>query len=188
VNNVRNAATAAAFRVRRRGPPSSDEWAVAAVPREHYPVLWSGQTAVVSLPTEIDIINADQVREDLLSVLNQGAVLLIADLSKTTFCDSAGVGALARTFRRAEASGSEMRLVVGTRPVARALSLTGIDRLLDIFPSVSAALAGPRRSPTRDRPSPGGNAESDGGVAVTLLLYRVFIHPGTPAAAAGARR
>jgi hypothetical protein len=52
---------------------------------EHYPVLWIGRTAVVSLPAEIDITNADQVREDLLSVLNQGAILLIADLSRTTF-------------------------------------------------------------------------------------------------------
>ena len=72
---------------------------------EHYPVLWIGRTAVMSLPVEIDITNADRVREDLLSVLNQGAVLLIADLSRTTFCDSAGVGAVARSFRRAKASG-----------------------------------------------------------------------------------
>jgi anti-sigma B factor antagonist len=153
------------FRVRRRGPPSSDERAVAAMPREHYPVLWTGRAAVVSLPAEIDITNADQVREDLLSLLNQGAVLLITDLSKTTFCDSAGVGALARTFRRAQASQSEMRLVVTTRGVQRVLSLTGIDRLLDIYPSVSAALAGPHRAPV---PGPGGNAEAGGGVAVTL--------------------
>ena len=78
--------------------------------------------------------------EDLLSVLNQGAVLLIADLSRTTFCDSAGVGAVARSFRRAKASQSDMRLVVGTLAVQRVLALTGIDRLLDIYPSVGASL------------------------------------------------
>jgi anti-sigma B factor antagonist len=108
---------------------------------QHFPVLWIGRTAVVVLPAEIDITNADQVREDLLSVLNQGAALLIADLSKTTFCDSAGVAALARSFRRAEASQSEMRLVVGTLAVQRILTLTGVDRLLDVYPSVAAALA-----------------------------------------------
>jgi anti-sigma B factor antagonist len=137
--------------------------------REHYPVLWSGQTAVVSLPEEIDITNADQVREDLLSLLNQGAVLLIADLSKTTFCDSAGVSALARTFRRAEASQSEMRLVVSTRSVQRVLSLTGVDRLLNIYPSVSASLAGRRGSPARNDKANGGKAaataDTDGGAA-----------------------
>jgi len=113
----------------------------------HYPVLWVGQTAVVTLPAEIDITNADQVREDMLSVLNQGATLLIADLSTTTFCDSAGVGALARTFRRADANQSEMRLVISTRTVLRVLSLTGVDRLIDIYPSVTASLAGSDDSP-----------------------------------------
>jgi anti-sigma B factor antagonist len=145
------------------------------MPREHYPVLWTGQSAVVSLPVEIDITNADQVREDLLSVLNQGAALLIPDLSKTTFCDSAGVGALARTFRRAEASQSEMRLVVTARAVQRVLSLTGIDRLLDIYPSVSAALAGPCRAQV---PDPAGNAEAGGGVAVTLPGLLPGLFPG----------
>ena len=127
---------------------------------EHYPVLWIGRTAVVSLPAEIDITNADQVREDLLSVLNQGADLLIADLSKTIFCDSSGVSALARSFRRAEASQSEMRLVVSTLAVQRVLALTGVDRLLDIYPSVAASLAA--------SPDPGNataTADADGGAA-----------------------
>jgi anti-sigma B factor antagonist len=127
---------------------------------QHFPVLWIGRTAVVVLPPEIDITNADQVREDLLSVLNQGAAPLIADLSKTTFCDSAGVGALARSFRRAEASQSEMRLVVGTLAVQRILTLTGIDRLLDIHPSVAASLAA---SP--DSVDAAAAADADGGAA-----------------------
>ncbi len=127
---------------------------------EHYPVLWIGRVAVVSLPAEIDITNADQVREDLLSVLNQGAAVLVADLSKTTFCDSAGVSALARGFRRAEASQSEMRLVLGTPAVQRVLSLTGIDRLLDIYPSVASSLAA---SP--DSGNATNSAGTDGGAA-----------------------
>src|SRR5712691_10309647 len=94
-------------RVQRRGLLTfrADRWWW-YVSRERYPVLWIGQVAVVTLPPEIDVTNADMVREDLLSVMNQGAVLLIADLSKTTFCDSAGVSALVRTFRRAGASES----------------------------------------------------------------------------------
>ena len=93
-----------------------------SVSGECYPVLWIGQTAVITLPAEIDITNAGQVREVLLSVLNQGAAVLIADLSTTTFCDSAGVSALARTFRRADANHSEMRLVVSTPAVQRVLA------------------------------------------------------------------
>jgi anti-sigma B factor antagonist len=119
------------------------------MPGEYYPVHWIGQAAVVTLPAEIDITNADNVREDLLSVLNQGAVLLIADLSNTTFCDSAGVSALVRTYRRAAASDSGMRLVVGTPAVQRVLAITGVARLLDIYPSVAASLTGPHGPPVQ---------------------------------------
>ncbi len=111
--------------------------------QERYPVLWIGQVAVVTLPAEIDVTNADTVREDLLSVLNDGAVLLIADLSKTSFCDSAGVSALVRTFRQASASAAAMRLVVNTPAVQRVLSITGVDRLVDTYRSVAASLGGP---------------------------------------------
>jgi anti-anti-sigma factor len=72
--------------------------------------------------------------------MDAGAALLIADMSKTTFCDSAGVSALVRAFRRASASGSSMRLVVSTPAVQRVLSITGVDRLIDTFPSVAASL------------------------------------------------
>jgi anti-sigma B factor antagonist len=104
--------------------------------------MWIGRAAVVTLPAEIDVSNADAVREDLLSVVNQGAVLLVADMSKTIFCDSAGVTALVRTFRRAAESGSGMRLVVSTPALERVLGITGVDRLIDSYPSVAASLAG----------------------------------------------
>jgi hypothetical protein len=34
-------------------------------------VLWIGQVAVVTMPVEIDVTNADAICDDLLSVLNQ---------------------------------------------------------------------------------------------------------------------
>jgi anti-sigma B factor antagonist len=109
--------------------------------QERYPVLWIGQAAVVSLPVEIDMTNAETISEELLSVVNSGAALLVADMSKTTFCDSSGVRALSHTYRQAAASQGEMRLVVGAPTVQRVLTITGVDRLINIFPSLAAALA-----------------------------------------------
>jgi anti-sigma B factor antagonist len=121
-------------------------------------VAWIGQTAVVQMPAEIDVTNADNVRGDLLSVLDQGAVLVIADLSTTTFCDSAGVSALVLTYRRATAGQSRMRLAVGVPAVRRVLAVFGVDRLLDIYPSVAASLAGADGQPHRARLAGAGNA------------------------------
>lgn len=106
-----------------------------------FPVLWMGRTAVVRLPVEIDLTIADDLREALLSVLNRGALALIADMTATTFCDSAGITALARAARRASANGAVMRLAALTPPVMRVFSLVGVDRLIDIHPSVDDAVA-----------------------------------------------
>ena len=132
--------------------------------QERFPVLWIGQVAVITLPGEIDVNNAELVREELLSVLDHGATLLVADLSKTTFCDSAGVSALVQTFRRATESGSSMRLVVATPAVQRVLSITGVDRLVETFPSVAGSLAGPfEQGGPPPSESATAKADTDGG-------------------------
>jgi anti-sigma B factor antagonist len=133
------------------------------VSQEHYPVLWIGQVAVVTLPAEIDVTIADTVRDELRAVLDQGATLLIADLGKTQFCDSAGVSSLVRTYRQASASGNAMRLVVGTPAVQRVLSITGVDRLVGVFPSVAASLAGTPGAADQVQPADAATADTDGG-------------------------
>jgi len=108
---------------------------------EQFPVTWSGRTAVVRLPAEVDLTKSDAAREALLAALNQGALALIVDMTATTFCDSSGITALVRAARRASATDATIRLAVTSAPVLRVLSLVGIDRLIDIYPSVDAARA-----------------------------------------------
>jgi anti-sigma B factor antagonist len=127
---------------------------VARMPQERFPVIWLAGAAVLTLPDEIDISNAGKVRDDLLWVLNRGAAILVVDMGETTFCDSAGVNALVRAHRRAEANGSEMRLVVTAPGVRRVLAITGVDQLIPIYPSIAASLAGIDRPGQRDEAAP----------------------------------
>jgi len=106
-------------------------------------LVWVGRVAVVTLPAEVDLANAEQVREDLLSVVAQDASLVIADMTATSFCDSAGVAALVRVARRAAANASGLRLAASAPAVTRVLGLTGVDKLIKIYPSTAAALADP---------------------------------------------
>jgi anti-sigma B factor antagonist len=114
---------------------------VVVVSDERFPVTWSERTAVVTVPGEIDLTNADGLRDALLEVLNAGALGLVVDMTKTTFCDSAGISAITRAARRAAANEATMRLAVVSSAVLRVLNLVGIDRLIEIHPSVSAARA-----------------------------------------------
>jgi anti-sigma B factor antagonist len=123
------------------------------VPQERFPVVWLSTAAVVTLPVEIDIANADRVRDDLLSILNRGPATLIVDMGGTTFCDSAGVNALVRAHKRATANGSQLRLVVSAPAVQRVLDITGVDHLMDVYPSVAASLAGAEQPSPDDKAS-----------------------------------
>jgi anti-anti-sigma factor len=105
------------------------------------PVRWINRQAVMSLPEHIDRSNAGRVREQLLLVINRGAVALIADLAATLSCDYSGTDALARAYQRAVASRTELRIVVTADVVRRVLSLSGLDRLVSVYPTLDAALA-----------------------------------------------
>ena len=129
--------------VQRRGLPLYLCCGVAVVPvsDERFPLTWSGRTAVVSAFGEIDIINAEGLRDVLLSALNAGAAGLIADLTSTTFLDSAGITALVRATRRAAATDATLRLAVTSPSVLRVLNLVGVDRLIDVYPGLPDAMA-----------------------------------------------
>src|SRR2546429_727787 len=111
------------------------------MPDDLFPVTWTGRRAIVSFPGQVDISNVDQLRDRLLSVINRGAAVLIADMPSTVSCDHAAVDAIARACQRAAASGTQLRLVVAAPLVRRVLSIEGLDRLVAIYPLLDAALA-----------------------------------------------
>jgi anti-sigma B factor antagonist len=111
-----------------------------------------GQPAVVAMPAEIDVTNADQVRGALQAALDQGAATVIADLSGTVFCDSQGLHALIGAHRRAAASGAQVLFVIGAGQVRRLFTLTGMDTVLEVYPSLGDALA--KQTPPQDQSGP----------------------------------
>lgn len=105
------------------------------------PERWADRLAIVLMPEHFGLPDVDKIREQLLSVLNRGALVLIVDLSATVSCDHAGSDALARVHQRAVSSGTELRLVVASEIVRRVLSVSGVDRLVSLYPSLESALA-----------------------------------------------
>jgi anti-anti-sigma factor len=115
-----------------------------------FPVEWTGRQAVVAFPAHVGISNVDQLRDRLQAVINRGADMLIADMTRTTSCDHAGVEVIARACQRAAISGTRVRLVVTAPGVRRVLAIEGLDRMVPIYPSLEAATeAG--RGPGRPR-------------------------------------
>src|SRR2546421_12269830 len=82
---------------------------------------------IAAVTGEIDISTVGELRERLFE-LAEGSEPLIVDLDRVTFIDSAGLGALIGTSRRAAEHGGTLRAVC-TQPQARKLLwMTGVDR------------------------------------------------------------
>jgi anti-sigma B factor antagonist len=110
------------------------------MPAEDFKVRWVGPHAVVAMPAEIDAVNAEKIRQDLLSAVGLGAAVVVIDMSETTFCDSSGVQATIAAYRQAAANGTELRLVATA--VLRILTVIGISQLIPIYPTLKSALTG----------------------------------------------
>jgi anti-sigma B factor antagonist len=96
---------------------------------------------VVAAPEEIDITNAPELRSALLEAAAHGHGTLVADLSRTQFCDSSGLHTLLAAHKRATAAGGDMLLVIPGNAVLRVFTITGVDRIIPNFTSLEEALA-----------------------------------------------
>jgi anti-sigma B factor antagonist len=99
------------------------------------------QSVVVTLPGEIDITNAHQVRQRLYAALDTGAPVVVADMTPTRFCDSMGLRALVLAHKRATACSAELRVAVTSKCILRIMDITKLDTVLRIYPSAEEALA-----------------------------------------------
>lgn len=104
------------------------------------PYATDGQSVIVAMPAQIDVINAERVYDQLYTALISGAAVIIADFTVTTFCDSAGLNRLVAIHKRAVSRDVQFWLVLppgGT--VRRVLRLLGLDQLLPVYSTIAEA-------------------------------------------------
>jgi anti-sigma B factor antagonist len=100
------------------------------VPGIRHPLMINGMP-VVTTPAEIDAATADQLRAALLHAGGRGHTTIVVDMTRTRFCDSAGVTVLVRAHKRAVAEGGELRLVIAADgAVARIFAITRLDLVI----------------------------------------------------------
>ena len=97
---------------------------------------------VVRAAGELDLYNADELREVLGEVAARKPERLVLDLAGVSFIDSTGLGVLIEartklTNRRA------LLLAAPQLETRRALEVSGLDRHLPVYATVEEALAAP---------------------------------------------
>src|SRR4029077_11260946 len=105
-----------------------------AVRREHRP-------SVLPLEGDIDLHVSPAVTELLNAMIKKKPELMVIDLSRATFIDSAGVAALILAMQEVEAYGGKFFLSGLQETLRSILEISRLDRIFRIFPDVDAALA-----------------------------------------------
>ena len=131
------------------------------------PLMINGMP-VLTAPAEIDFTTADQLRAVLLHEGDRGHATIVVDMTRTRFCDSAGLTVLIRAHKRAMAEGGELRLIIPAGgAVARIVAITRLDLVIPLFASLDEALAPVPAAvirPLRPRPSAGRRAARQPGL------------------------
>ena len=100
-----------------------------------------GQTTVVHVAGEIDVYTAPVLREHLDEHISAGRHDLVVDLGGVSFMASTGLGVLVGRLKLVRAANGTLRLVCSSERILSVFSITGLDKVFQIFPSVDEALA-----------------------------------------------
>lgn len=96
------------------------------------------RATVVSVSGEVDVATAPELDEKLATVAASPRV--VVDLSGVTFLDSSGLGVLIKALRRVKETDGSLILVITESRILKVFTITGLDKVLTIVPTVDAAL------------------------------------------------
>lgn len=68
--------------------------------------------------------------------------IFVFDLTSLDYADSSGIATFVSCLTNIKKSGAEMRLAGANARIQRLFTLTGVDHLMSLFPTVAAATAG----------------------------------------------
>jgi anti-sigma B factor antagonist len=97
---------------------------------------------VVEVSGEVDMLTAPVLASSLHQHVNDDRVFVV-DLTKVTFLGSAGLAVLVEALHESRRAHVLLRLVVASRTVRRALTVTGLSEVFDIYSTVAEAIAAP---------------------------------------------
>jgi anti-sigma B factor antagonist len=98
---------------------------------------------VLDVSGEIDLASAPALRTRLSQACleNEGQVIVL-DFSGLEFIDSTGLGVLVAALRRQRDRGGDLRLACIPKNVERVFTITGLDRVFELYANLDDAAAG----------------------------------------------
>lgn len=101
----------------------------------------SETTCILEIEGEVDVYTSPQLKQDLVTLAEQGTKHVVIDLSKVEYLDSTGLGVLIGGLKRLREAGGNMALVGPGMRIQRIFEITGLNKIFDIYATEAEALA-----------------------------------------------
>jgi len=96
---------------------------------------------VVVVSGEIDVYTAPKLREQIVSLVDEGQYHLVVDMSGVEFLDSTGLGVLVGGLKRVRAHDGSLSLVCDEERILKIFRITGLTKVFPIHATVDEAVA-----------------------------------------------
>lgn len=98
------------------------------------------QTLVIYLTGSFDALTADEAQNYIATQFDGGQQQVVLDLSQVDFMSSAGVRVLLEMLKTGRGIGGDLRVAAAQPGVERTLELSGLVRVLKVYPSLEEAV------------------------------------------------
>jgi anti-sigma B factor antagonist len=84
---------------------------------------------------------AERLEAVVTNLLKSGQTRFVFDASALEYVDSSGIGTIVSCLTQIKKSGAELKMAGANPRIMRLLTMTGVDKLLTLYPSVAEATA-----------------------------------------------
>ncbi|HYE94519.1 MAG TPA: STAS domain-containing protein [Terriglobales bacterium] len=101
----------------------------------------AGKITVVAPRGDVDMAVADQVRQRLTGLVDQGRARLVLDLASVMYIDSSGLGALVAAMKHARAAGGDIKVCMLESDVRALFEMTRLNKVIAVHATRQEAVA-----------------------------------------------
>lgn len=101
----------------------------------------AGNVPIVAVNGEVDVYSAPALKDKITELIGAGEHTLIVDLGGVAFLDSTGLGALVEARAACGDAGGSLTLVCSQERILKLFTITGLDGVFTIHPSIGDAVA-----------------------------------------------
>lgn len=98
------------------------------------------KVSVISLEGEVDVYTAPQLKQQIISLLDEDITHITVDLAAVEYLDSTALGVLIGGLKRLRERDGTLNLVIPNPRIRRIFEITGLDKIFDIYQTQDEAL------------------------------------------------